>query len=171
MRKLVGVAGFEPATPSSRTRCATSHTPISLVRPHYALRQPLRRSRLTMIDRFFFHDFRRQKPASAGSNGVPAMLRVWAGIKLSSRRVSPMSQSGGNRRVLFDQLALLQFRPELRRDLDLHGAVVSDDLLLAGGADNQGRGDIRRCGKLQGRRPEIDARAVLLPRAAFRAFR
>jgi hypothetical protein len=29
-RKLVGVAGFEPATPSSRTRCATSHTPISL---------------------------------------------------------------------------------------------------------------------------------------------
>jgi hypothetical protein len=36
---LVGVAGFEPATPSSRTRCATSHTPISLVRPHYALRR------------------------------------------------------------------------------------------------------------------------------------
>jgi hypothetical protein len=29
-----------------------------------------------------------------------------------------MGQSGGNRRVLFDQLALLEFRPELRRDLD-----------------------------------------------------
>jgi hypothetical protein len=25
------VAGFEPATPSSRARCATNHTPISLV--------------------------------------------------------------------------------------------------------------------------------------------
>jgi hypothetical protein len=41
-RKLVGVAGFEPATPSSRTRCATSHPPISLVRPHVAPRQPPR---------------------------------------------------------------------------------------------------------------------------------
>ena len=39
----------------------------------------------------------------------------------------------------------------------MHGAVVSDDLLLAGGADNQGRGDIRRCGELQRCRPEIDA--------------
>ena len=68
-----------------------------------------------------------------------------------------MCQSGGNRRVPFDELALLQLRPELRRDLDLHGAVVSDDLLLAGGADNQGRGNIRRCGELQRRRPEIDA--------------
>src|ERR1700716_837858 len=31
--RLVGVAGFEPATPSSRTRCATRlrYTPISLV--------------------------------------------------------------------------------------------------------------------------------------------
>jgi hypothetical protein len=48
--------------------------------------------------------------------------------------------SGRNRRVLFDEFALLQIRPELRRDLDLHGAVVSDNLLLAGGADNQGRG-------------------------------
>src|SRR5580704_5815966 len=85
------------------------------------------------------------------------MLRVWAGIKLLSRRVSPMSQSGGNRCVLFDELALLQLRPELRRDLDLHGAVVSDDLMLAGGADNQGRGDIRRRGELQRRRPEVDA--------------
>jgi hypothetical protein len=45
----------------------------------------------------------------------------------------------------------------LRRDLDLIGAVVSDDLLLAGGVDNQGRGDIRRCGELQRRCPEIDA--------------
>ena len=27
---LVGVAGFEPATPSSRTRCATSHRPFRL---------------------------------------------------------------------------------------------------------------------------------------------
>ena len=71
--------------------------------------------------------------------------------------MSPMSQSGGNRRVLFDELAFLQLRPELRRDVDLHGAVVSDDLLPAGGADNQGRGDIRRCGELQRRRPEIDA--------------
>src|SRR5258708_4835805 len=50
-----------------------------------------------------------------------------------------------------------QLRPELRRDLDLHGAIVSDDLLLAGGADYQSRGDIRRCGELQRRRPEIDA--------------
>ena len=40
---MVGVIGFEPTTPSSRTRCATSHTPISLVRPHDALRQLLRR--------------------------------------------------------------------------------------------------------------------------------
>src|SRR4030088_1584493 len=71
--------------------------------------------------------------------------------------MSPMSLSGGKRRVLFDELALLQLRPELRRDLDLHGAVVSDDLLLAGGTDNQGRGDIRRCGELQRRSPEIDA--------------
>src|ERR1700716_142020 len=71
--------------------------------------------------------------------------------------MSPRSQSGGNRRVLFNELALLQLRPELRRDLDLHGAVVSDDLLLAGGADDQGRGDIGRCGELQRRRPEIDA--------------
>jgi hypothetical protein len=46
------------------------------------------------------------------------------------------SLSGGNRRVLFDEFAFLQLRPELRRDLDLHGAVVSDNLLLAGGADN-----------------------------------
>src|SRR5882757_3077904 len=75
----------------------------------------------------------------------------------SSLRASPTSPSVGNRRVLFDELALLQLRPELRRDLDLHGTVVSDDLLLAGGADNQGRGDIRRCGELQRRRPEIDA--------------
>src|SRR5262245_13200169 len=30
LKNLVGVAGFEPATPSSRTRCSTrlSHTPI-----------------------------------------------------------------------------------------------------------------------------------------------
>ena len=30
LESLVGVAGFEPATPSSRTRCSTrlSHTPI-----------------------------------------------------------------------------------------------------------------------------------------------
>src|SRR5208283_3838523 len=75
----------------------------------------------------------------------------------TSRRAICTSPSGGNRRVLFNELALLQLRPELRRDLDLHGAVVSDDLLLAGGADNQGRGDIRRCGELQRRRPEIDA--------------
>ncbi len=75
----------------------------------------------------------------------------------TSRRASPTSPSGGNRRALFDELALLQLRPELRRDLDLHGAVVSDDLSLAGGADNQGRGDIRRCGELQRRCPEIDA--------------
>src|ERR1700687_3895775 len=34
-RSLVGVAGFEPATPSSRTRCATSHTPIRLCGPAY----------------------------------------------------------------------------------------------------------------------------------------
>src|SRR5262249_48048344 len=35
----VGAAGFEPATPSSRTRCSTrlSHAPISLVRPYIAL--------------------------------------------------------------------------------------------------------------------------------------
>src|SRR6266404_7957241 len=70
---------------------------------------------------------------------------------------APASPSSGNRRVLFDELALLQLRPELRRDPGLHGAVVSDDLLLAGGADNQGRGDIRRCGELQRRRPQIDA--------------
>jgi hypothetical protein len=69
----------------------------------------------------------------------------------------PTSQSGRNRRVLFDELALLQRRPELRRDLDLHGAVVSDDLLLTGCADNQSRGDIWRCGELQRRRPKIDA--------------
>src|SRR6202790_4113138 len=54
------------------------------------------------------------------------------------------SLSGGNRRVLFDELALLQLRPELGRDLDLHRAKVSDDLLLAGGADDEGRGEIRR---------------------------
>jgi hypothetical protein len=42
-RKLVGVAGFEPATPSSRTRRATSHLSFSLLRPHYALRQLLPR--------------------------------------------------------------------------------------------------------------------------------
>jgi hypothetical protein len=71
--------------------------------------------------------------------------------------VSAPSLSGGNRRVLFDEFAFLQLRPERRRDLDLHGGVVSDNLLLAGGADNQGRGDIRRCGELQRRRPEIDA--------------
>jgi hypothetical protein len=29
-RKLVGVAGFEPATPSSRTRCAASYRPFCL---------------------------------------------------------------------------------------------------------------------------------------------
>src|SRR5882672_2751644 len=68
-----------------------------------------------------------------------------------------LSLSGRNRRVLFDEFALLQLRPEIRRDLDLHGAVVSDDLLLTGGADNQGRGDIRRCRELQRRRPKIDA--------------
>src|ERR1700737_5123428 len=73
------------------------------------------------------------------------------------RMVRATSLSGGNRRVLFDELALLQLPPELRRDLDLHGAVVSDNLLLAGGADHQGRGEIRRCGELQRRRPEIDA--------------
>jgi hypothetical protein len=72
--------------------------------------------------------------------------------------------SGGNRRVLFNELTLLQLRPELRRDLDLHGAVVSDDLLLAGGADNQGRGDIWRCGELQRCRPEIDAVSGAPPR-------
>src|SRR6266481_8239894 len=75
----------------------------------------------------------------------------------SSRRAGPTSRSDGNRRVPFDEFALLQLRPELRRDFDLHGAVVSDNLLLAGGADHQGRGDIRRCGELQRRRPEIDA--------------
>jgi hypothetical protein len=41
-----------------------------------------------------------------------------------------------NQGVLFDELALLQLRPELRRDLDLHGAVVSDDLLLAGASQS-----------------------------------
>src|SRR3979409_530106 len=75
----------------------------------------------------------------------------------SSRCATPSSPSGGNRRILFDELALLQLRPELRGDPDLHGAIVSNDLLLAAGTDNQGRGDIRRCGKLQRRRPEIDA--------------
>src|SRR5260370_23265009 len=75
-----------------------------------------------------------------------------------SCRLRPtLSRQSRNRRVLFDEFALLQLRPELRRDLDLHTAVVSDNLLLAGGADNQGRGDIRRCGELQRRRPEIDA--------------
>src|SRR5271167_3400366 len=59
-------------------------------------------------------------------------------------RAISTSPSGGNRRILFNELALLQLCPELRRDLDLHAAVVSDDLLLAGGADNQGRGDIGR---------------------------
>jgi hypothetical protein len=34
---VVGVAGFELATPSSRTRCAASHTPLSLVRPRESL--------------------------------------------------------------------------------------------------------------------------------------
>ena len=48
------------------------------------------------------------------------------------------SPSARNRRVLFDEFAILQLSPELRRDLDLHGAVVSDNLLLTGGADNQG---------------------------------
>jgi hypothetical protein len=43
----------------------------------------------------------------------------------TSCRASPTSPSGGNRRVLFDELALLQLRPELRRDLELHGAVVA----------------------------------------------
>jgi hypothetical protein len=50
----------------------------------------------------------------------------------TSRRASPTSPPDGNGRVLFDELALLQVRPELRRDLDLRGAVVSDDLSLAG---------------------------------------
>src|SRR5262249_46576124 len=37
VRKLVGVAGFEPATPSSRTRCSTrlSHTPTD--KPAYTI--------------------------------------------------------------------------------------------------------------------------------------
>jgi len=88
----------------------------------------------------------------------------------TSRRASSPSPSGGNRRVLFNELALLQLRPELRRDPGLHGAVVSDDLLLAGGADNQGRGDIRRCGKLQRRRPEIDAVAFRYLAQLFAPF-
>ena len=79
-----------------------------------------------------------------------------ASIATFRPEASPTSLSARNRRVLFDELALLQLRPELRRDLDLHGAVVSDNLLLAGVADNQGQGDIRRCGELQRRRPEID---------------
>jgi hypothetical protein len=76
--------------------------------------------------------------------------------------------SSGNGRVLFYKLALFQLRLELRRDLDLHGAEVSDDLLLAVGADNQGGGETRSCGELQRRRPEIDA--VPPPCAAFRVF-
>src|SRR3984957_7755093 len=62
----------------------------------------------------------------------------------SSRRASPTSLSGGNRRVLFDELALLQLRPELRRDPGQHGTVVRDDLLLACDRDTPGRGDGRR---------------------------
>jgi hypothetical protein len=40
-RKLVGVAGFEPATPSSRTRCATSISPVRALLPAAHLGVPL----------------------------------------------------------------------------------------------------------------------------------
>jgi hypothetical protein len=82
----------------------------------------------------------------------------------------PASASGGNRRVLFDEFALLQFRPEFRWDLDLHGAVIGDNLLFARGTDNQGRGDIRHFGELQRCGPEIDtvpARHFAQPFALF----
>jgi hypothetical protein len=58
---------------------------------------------------------------------------------------------------LFDELALLQLRPEFRRDFNLHGTVVGGDLLPASGADNQSRSDLRRRSALQRRRPKIDA--------------
>src|SRR5260370_5189651 len=88
-----------------------------------------------------------------------------------SCRLRPtLSRQSRNRRVLFDEFALLQLRPELRPDLDLHGAAVRDNLLLPGGADNQGRGDVRRCGELQRRRPQIDAVPFRYLAQAFALF-
>jgi hypothetical protein len=49
------------------------------------------------------------------SFGNRSKREIW---ERSSHCASPTSQSGGNRRVLLDELALFQFRPELRRDLD-----------------------------------------------------
>src|SRR5207248_8975513 len=50
-QKVVGVAGFEPATPSSRTRCATRlrYTPVSAGSPYIASGPAGRQARGTLI--------------------------------------------------------------------------------------------------------------------------
>lgn len=62
---LVGVAGFEPATPSSRTRCSTrlSHTPINWW-PAYSQRRAAAQQPVCMLCRKTHRSFFRMIPES-----------------------------------------------------------------------------------------------------------
>src|SRR5262249_6452640 len=86
VRKLVGVAGFEPATPSSRTRCSTrlSHTPtdkpaytiVTLARQAGQLRDPApARSRSSMIPKSLPSEVEPRVDTGFGRDHAPITVR------------------------------------------------------------------------------------------------